>query len=391
MSTITAANATQLYQALKVAQAGDTIALEGGSYASLRLFNLTFANDVTITSKDPGNPAIMTDLQIKNSSGLNFTNIEVFVDAAKGGWGLQVNDSRDIHFDQISVHGSMDNNPQNDLSGMSIRNSSDVSVTNSEFQQLMIGVNHLNSDHISFTGNKIHDIQMDGIRGGGSSYVTISNNHFTNFYPIATDHPDAIQFWTTATTTSAHHIVISDNLIERGDGKAMQGVFMGDESGGKLPYLDTIITGNMVVGSLWHGITAGSNVRVLIENNTVLGYDGMGARITLADSSDVILKNNLATAYLRQRIVEVDVDTGNVTIPTTSTGGLMEISQWAANKLANAGLSGQGFDIWQSWTPQVTLPTPYGPGPVTEYNYHYNSEELQHLLVNLNRFESLFF
>ncbi|MDP3747245.1 MAG: hypothetical protein Q8Q88_09380, partial [Phenylobacterium sp.] len=84
MSTITASTTTQLLQALKVAQPGDTILLTSGTYSNVAISNLKFVGDVTITSKDPGAPAVFTDLSIRDSSGLNFSNVEVVVDPARG-------------------------------------------------------------------------------------------------------------------------------------------------------------------------------------------------------------------------------------------------------------------------------------------------------------------
>ena len=60
---------------------------------------------------------------------------------------------------------------------------------------------------------------MDGVRGTGSSFVTIASNTFTDFRPNSTDHPDAIQFWTYGSTASATDIVIKDNVFTRGTGQ----------------------------------------------------------------------------------------------------------------------------------------------------------------------------
>ncbi|WP_332763879.1 hypothetical protein, partial [Phenylobacterium sp.] len=149
MSTITASTTTQLLQALKVAQPGDTILLTSGTYSNVAISNLKIVGDVTITSKDPGAPAVFTDLSINNSSGLNFSNVEVAVDPARGSNPIKVTDSTDIHLDRFNVHGSLDGNPTNDSSALQIRGSSNVSVTNSEFQQLSNGISHLDSDHIT--------------------------------------------------------------------------------------------------------------------------------------------------------------------------------------------------------------------------------------------------
>src|SRR3546814_8411255 len=86
------------------------------------------------------------------------------------------------------------------------------------------------------SGNSFHTMRSDGVRGGGTNDVVISNNYFTDFHPVGADHPDAIQLWTTNTTESARNISITGNVFERGDGDIIQGIFLRDQSGGKLPY-----------------------------------------------------------------------------------------------------------------------------------------------------------
>ena len=115
-----------------------------------------------------------------------------------------------------------------------IRDSSDITVTNSEFTHARYAVSMLDNSGVTISGNYFHDLRTDGVRGGGNSNVVISDNFFTNFRPAEGDHADAIQFWTTNTTTSAENIRITGNVIVRGEGGATQGIFMRDEAGGHI-------------------------------------------------------------------------------------------------------------------------------------------------------------
>ncbi|MDP3746269.1 MAG: right-handed parallel beta-helix repeat-containing protein [Phenylobacterium sp.] len=362
MSTITASTTTQLIQALKVAQSGDTIFLTPGTYSNVTLSYLKIAGDVTITSADPNRQATFTDLTVRDSSGLNFSNLEFVVDPAISN-GFKVLNSSDIQFDKLNVHGTLDGDPTNDSSAMQIRGSSSVSVTNSEFQQLSNGLSHLDSEHITISGNKFHDIQIDGVRGGGSSFVTISNNHFTDFYREDGNHPDAIQFWTSNTTTSAHDIVIANNVIDRGDGGPMQGIFLKDESGGRLPYHNVTITGNVIVGSMWNGISVNGADGLTISNNIVAGFADMKARIALKDTVDVTLTNNQATDYIRVDIVQMTTDTGNIRIAVPTDGGMAILNLWMDNhpssiaaELYDTSVSAPSEDT-ATTTPPPTTPT----------------------------------
>src|SRR3546814_18636009 len=103
------------------------------------------------------------------------------------------------------------------------------------------------------SGNSFHTMRSDGVRGGGTNDVVISNNYFTDFHPVGADHPDAIQLWTTNTTESARNISITGNVFERGDGDIIQGIFLRDQSGGKLPYQDVTISDNIVLGGMYNG------------------------------------------------------------------------------------------------------------------------------------------
>src|SRR5262249_54932305 len=154
--------------------------------------------------------------------------------------GVQVTGSQDIHFDGVHVHGSLDGDASNDCAGMLIRGSVNVSVTNSQFEQSYWGVAHLDSDGVTVSGNAFHDIRVDAVRGGGSSNVTVTGNHFWNFRPNPGDHGDAVQFWTTNTNTPVHNLVVTDNQMERGDGGVFQGVFVSDRSG-HLPFDHVVI------------------------------------------------------------------------------------------------------------------------------------------------------
>ncbi|UTP40955.1 right-handed parallel beta-helix repeat-containing protein [Phenylobacterium sp. LH3H17] len=381
MAITTVSDREALLREIKFAKAGDTILLESGTYANMKIANVNIAGDVYIMSKDPGAPAVVTGLEIRNSSGLNFSNLEFALDVAKASPSLNVYDSRDIHFDRLNVHGSLDGNPQNDGGAMLIRNSSDVSVTNSEFQQFTNGVTHLDSNNVTISGNRIHDIKEDGVRGGGTSNITISNNHFSNFFPAALDHPDAIQFWTANTTTSAHDILISGNVIERGDGGTYQGIFLGGDLA--LRWLNVKITDNLVIGSSWHGITVGEGDNVLLANNIVAGYADIKARITLADDINVTLTNNQATDYVRQGAMEFDIDTGNTTIAVvTKAGGDALLAEWLKTHSASAPApTDGGLSLPEQWsfepdavpgglpaliaTSLDTLNPPFSPNPPT--------------------------
>ena len=337
----TVSTTSALVTALKAAQAGDTILLTSGSYSYLSISNVNFATDVTIASQDPAAQAKITGFSINGSSGLAFHDVEFIADPVNGAGPLSVNGSHDVSFDHVFVHGSLDNNPGNDTGGLLVRSSSNVSVTNSEFSQLYWGYNHLNSDNLTISGNRFHDLRMDGVRGAGSSHVTINSNSFTDFFPLAGDHADAIQFWTSGTTVAATDIVITNNAFVRGAGAYAQGIFIRDEVN-TLHYDRVTISGNLISGGLYHGIAVSGAFNVNVDSNIVQGWSPTKSWIALDWVTGGSVTNNSANEFY----------------VTNSTGVVQ------ANETVIAQAIDQGAAVIANWFATNTATTGYVPGVV---------------------------
>ncbi len=327
----TVGSAAALSAALKTAGAGDTIELTAGTYAPIAIKGVHFAQDVTITAK-AGAEVVLTGLKVQESNGLAFSNLEFKVDPAAPANPFQVAGSQDIHFIGLDVHGSVDGNYANDVGGMLIRDSSNVSVADSEFHDLMYGLSHLKVDGFSFTGNNIHHVQVDGLRGGGSSNVLVAANRFSDLHPDVDDHADAIQFWTSNTTVSAHDIVVRDNLFVRGDGAAPQGVFFRDQIG-TLPFQGVTITGNVIIGASYNGIYVIGGDDVLIEDNYVQGFLDKKSRILVENVDGVTIQGNDANAFVHNSSVVGLLTADNRVLVQTADLGLEAVAAWMARHL----------------------------------------------------------
>jgi len=333
---ITVSSTAALISALKAAQAGDTVQLAPGVYAPVVIRGMNFAQDVTVTSVDPANAATLKGLSVTSSSGLTFQNLEFVVDPGSVGSPYKVTASQDIHFKNLYVHGSLDGNPQDDGGAFVIRTSTDVSVEDSEFEQLALAINHLDNNHLLISNNQFHDLMMDGVRGGGSSWVTISGNHFSDFYRLDGVHPDAIQFWTSNTTTTTHDIVVKDNVFERGDGGPVQGIFFGNEA--KIPYENITITGNAIIGGMYNGISVAFGNKVVISDNLVLGYTDMASKIRVDDSRNVTISDNTTSHFVLQRNGEGIVQTGNTITSSLPIGDTKVLADWEVEHAATSSL-----------------------------------------------------
>jgi Ca2+-binding RTX toxin-like protein len=286
-------NTDALIAALKTAQSGDTILLTAGSYSAINLSGVNFAGQgVTIASADPSHPATVAGVGLDRCSGLTFSNLEVTINSSTQD-AFDVSYSSNIHLVGINMHGA----PGGDVPGLLFKNSSNVSVENSEFHDLgTSAVRNYQSDHVTISNNNFHDINGDGVDSNDSSYVTVHGNYFTNFHEAPGDHPDAIQFYTAGQTTSAHDITVSDNTVVRGTGDVVQGVFMGNEA--NIPYQNVEITGNKIIGEMYNGIAIGNGQNVEIANNVVEGYTDMTSWIRVEGSSGVSIHDNQTTGIL---------------------------------------------------------------------------------------------
>lgn len=344
MTIISAYDAISLTQALKSAQGGDTILLQPGVYSSIYLSKYNFQGGVTITSVDQNNLAMFTGLKVIESQGLTFSNLEFTTAFSQSDNPFQVSGSRDIHFDMLNVHGSLDGNPQNDVAAFLVRNSSDVSMTNSNFHELLFGFGMLDNERVTVSGNAFSEIRSDGVRGGGNSFVEITNNTFTNFRPGKGDHPDAIQFWTANTKMAAHDYLISGNVITRGDGAQVQGIFLGDESGGQLQYYNVTITDNLLVGTSWNGIALAGR-QSSVTDNVLVAYSDEATAIRLQNADGILLSDNSAARYVYINATNV-MQFNNLTQAAPTDLGLAAMAQWNAER-GGLGLSQQ---------PQVAYP-----------------------------------
>lgn len=320
MSSLTVSTASGLNAALKSAQAGDVIYLESGTYAGISVRDISTGGNVTILSKDSENPAIIKDINIVNSDGFTFQGLTLSPDEG-GQFAYRVYESKNIKFSNLDVHGSLNDNPQGDSSGLSIMKSQNIVVENSEFYELRRGVGVAGSEGVVIEGNKFHDLQTDGVMVSDTSGIRISGNEFSDFFPVDGDHPDAIQFLTKGTTKASENIVIEGNVMWRGEGDAMQGIFMRDEVG-TLAYKNVTISNNLLVGTGYQGITVGHGENLNITGNELVSYEGKTnvTWILIKNAVNVIAQDNAAIQYGFDNVTNL-TQAGNVINVAVSDGG----------------------------------------------------------------------
>ncbi len=322
---ITATSATEVEQLLRNARGGEIIHLMPGRYDPISFRGLRFDVPITITSADAKIRAELTGANLRDSKGIRLTNLRLVDHSPESQSDFLVHDSQDIAFDNIQIS-SMEGAVAYQSGPLMIRSSKNVRVTRSEITHVRYGISLLDNQGLSIVGNYFHDIRTDGVRGGGNSDVEIVDNLFTNFSPSDGDHPDAIQFWTTNTTSSASNITIANNVIARGDGSAMQGIFMRDEVT-TLAYQRVTIERNVVTGTSYHGIFVGNASTLNLSDNRVTGMADQKSWISVPAAAT--LTNNAAQLFIVGGINSSALS-GNTLIPASTDNGTALGLAWLA-------------------------------------------------------------
>ena len=285
---VTVNSAAQLSSALASAHAGDTIQLAAGTYTQLVLNNVNFSSAVTITSADSAHPAVLAGLKVNASSGLTFNNVEMTtLGSGDAYYAFRISDSSNVNFNQVNVHGDPTQAPSTQLTGFYISGSTGVSVTNSSMHDMDSAIVANNDTGLTISNNSFSNLSKGGVEMGGSSNVVINNNTFTNFYVGLGIHADAVQGYTSSATTAASNISITNNVITRGAGDAVQGIFIQDEQGNQ-PYHNLTIANNSVLGGMWNSVYVAADVTGTLNVTNNLATSWVGADPGAATSASAI-------------------------------------------------------------------------------------------------------
>jgi nitrous oxidase accessory protein NosD len=268
---------------LKAAQPGDVIVLGDGDFGKLELYGSKIAKPGVRIEAKQGAKAVFRGISLENSEGFEIRDVTVEVN---GPWsvGVNVQSSSNITLAGLTVQGTT---AADEGRGIVVRDSTGVTVTGSDFSRVGSGIGHSNSHDLKITDNNIHNLENDGIYGGGSNHVVVSGNHIQDFHPQPGDHPDAIQFFASSTGVPGDDVTITDNVITRGAGDVIQGIFIENTD-------HMVITGNAMSGTMFNGISLITAREVLVANNFVQGYPDMESRIVTRGSTNVTVTGNTA-------------------------------------------------------------------------------------------------
>jgi hypothetical protein len=304
MTTTTVSNYATLLAALKTSKGGDTIALAPGAYPMQTILNVNPQGGVvTITSSDPTQKAILQGLKVATCSNLVFTGLELTTIAANGQpvdpyFAFRVSGLTNVTFENNDIHGDPTLAPGSQTSGFYV-NGGQASFVGNSFYDMNAAINVLHADGVNITGNKFYNLSKGGVEMGGTINVTIAKNLFYDFQVSLGTHADGIQLFTAGTTVAGKNISITDNLIYRGNGDGLQGIFIQDEVG-TLPYDTVTISGNSVIGGLWNSIYlehASGPVNIL--NNYVVSWPGPDLANAASTATNIVTTDCTAWIFTR--------------------------------------------------------------------------------------------
>jgi hypothetical protein len=367
MAVYNIANRAELVAALKSATGGETFVLAAGNYGDIDISNRNFAATVTIQSQSATSLATFSHFDINSSSNIAVKGIDVgrAMTPVEQDFGKMVSlyDARNISLDQIRFHGTLNNNPRDDGWGIVVSDSSNVSVTNSDFTELNRGAVFQRTEQLVVQGNNFHNIRSDGADFTAVDTVLVKDNQFRDFYFVPGDHPDAIQFWTQGQTRASANITITGNQVFQGKGLALQGIHIRDEVG-NMPFKNVKIDNNLLYANdLWHGIHVDHGQGISITNNTVVSRttDDPFFWIKVENVAGVTIQKNVTDMVIADDRVSGANISGNIELRFNAAGIAMlpNLNHGASTTVADLLVNGYGYH------PDAGAPTPTpNPTPI---------------------------
>jgi nitrous oxidase accessory protein NosD len=261
-----------LQAALAAAEPGDRIVLSPGRYGDLVIGPRFDRGPLTIDAADPEAPPQFRSIIIRESAGITLQNLSVdYGVAAKPlvEHTVEVRRSSAIWLDGVNITSAANGVALDDASGVIIRDSRDVKISNSQFNDLFRGLVVFDSDFVSVIGNRFSTIGVDGIAVRGTKDLNIEGNYFTDFRcsDVRKWHPDAIQLWSRGASRANERVVIRGNIIRRGGGGATQGIFVKSP---EFASREILIEKNRIEQSMGQGILVQHGADVTIRDNVLV-------------------------------------------------------------------------------------------------------------------------
>ena len=327
MTIYVVSNVAQLTAALTKADGNDRIELKSGDYGDLKLRDLDFASEVVITAHDPDAPPRINSVSVWSSTNISFDNINFdFVPTAKtvewsaavrvdGSSNIAVRNSTITGGDSIAgidpdapagTQGSQGIKGFPVGVGISVYNSTAITVTNNDISEFTAGVRFSNVNGIEMDGNEIFNVRKVPVGGGNVSNITMSDNYFHDLTPWKFgglgDHGDFVHFWTSPEqTVPSTNFVFSNNIFMQGDGVPVLGIYL-DDNTNDMGFRNVLIEGNVIHNGNAQGLRMEDVNGLVVRGNTFLQSSGDAfdaPMIYLADGTrNVVIDRNILSGVV---------------------------------------------------------------------------------------------
>lgn len=293
------ADSTNIASVLQQARGGDLITLRG-SFGGLKLHNLNFSKTVVIsawgaTFSDTFELSNVQNLSIRGGSFGSATQPLLRNRA------IAVYNSSNIGFAHSTVTGNGDG------LGFFSRVATNLSVTDSRFSGLLLGIGFESVNGGTILNNRITKSISDGINIADSHFVTASGNQCSAGLPKPGAHPDCIQLWSIAGRAVQSDITVTGNTAHG----PTQGFtsFNPDAGGG----LRINISNNRVDSTFSQGVACYNCRDSVFTNNVLTTLPGAPyqTRINIVGGSNNTIGNNSVAAYVQPNEEPVDIDIGS--------------------------------------------------------------------------------
>ncbi|PZQ50825.1 MAG: hypothetical protein DI556_06835 [Rhodovulum sulfidophilum] len=288
MATISASDQAQLLTALSQAQSGDTIALAAGNYGTLSLDGtkyatryLKYAGEVTITSADANNQAVIDGITLNGVTNMTFKDVVFDYKSAttSGGVPVNVNVSKFITFDGVTFDGEVQGGYGRGT-GIKVSQGNDVVITDSIISDYRKGIEAWATTGLTIENNTIQNISYDGVVTGHVVNHTISGNTIAmNANPAEDQHRDGIQIWNQGTKAATSNLLIEGNTITATD-TTTHGIFMGNADAKTATdyaefYSNVTIQDNVIMTGQKLGIAVGQTDGLVVTGNTMIQHGAL--------------------------------------------------------------------------------------------------------------------
>jgi hypothetical protein len=282
-------------------RAGDTLVLLSGYHGDVLIENAYNADYIKVTAAQGSSP-ILSSLRIEAAKKWQFSNIIVKAyenpaSIVPTNYMVKMGSSNQLgtvsHVQFINSVIQTDENIENTwtatqlsldtLGGVLIgRYAQNVVVSNNYLANISMGINIAGPTNL-VTGNVITRYAQDGIRVSSSDAI-LQDNVILNNLKVDDNHDDAIQGYH---PLGLANIVISNNIILEREPNSTLG-FTGPLQGIGFfdgPLNNIAVQDNLIQISGYHGISLYDVKQSLISGNTILGFNGFKARVTLGTKS----------------------------------------------------------------------------------------------------------